>query len=154
MTTNPRDEKQRLEGVYSAMNDGELQSLAEDAASLTPEAVNALRAELSRRKLNVPVDDANPGWDEIQPRDLVTIRKFLAAPEAMIAKGLLESAGIECFVMDDNTARMYVSNAVGGGVRLQVNRTDAKMALEILEQPTPESAGYEENAEDEFDTKP
>ena len=152
---DPERARRRLETVYAAMNDGELESLAEDASSLTPEALEALRAELARRKLTITVPPDNADATEVQSRDLVTIRKFLSHPEAMIAKSELESAGIECFLIDEWTARMYVSIAVGG-IRLQVNRSDAEAALEILGQRMPESAepGSDwENDEDGFETK-
>jgi hypothetical protein len=38
-------------------------------------------------------------------RELVTIQSFRELPEAMLAKGMLNSAGIECFLLDDNTGR-------------------------------------------------
>jgi hypothetical protein len=50
---------------------------------------------------------------------------------ALLAKASLESAGIECYLADDNMARMEWSNLVGG-VRLSVKPQDAKDALRIL----------------------
>jgi Putative prokaryotic signal transducing protein len=139
-------EQRRLERVYSEMADGELQALAEDGASLTPVAVQVLTAEMSRRGLDIPVDTSRtespdgstPREEQVQPRDLVTIRTFQDFAEAMIAKGVLESAGIECFTMDENTAHNYFANTVGG-IRMQVNRPDAEAATELLKQPIPES---------------
>ena len=56
----------------------------------------------------------------------------------MLAKGILESAGIECFFVDENIVRMdwFISNLVGG-VKLKVKPEDAVEANAILEQPIP-----------------
>jgi hypothetical protein len=71
---------------------------------------------------------------------LVTIRRFTGLPEALLAKGSLESAGIECFLADDNYVRMdwFISNAIGG-VKLRVKPEDVDAANEILDQPIPEN---------------
>jgi hypothetical protein len=73
-------------------------------------------------------------------QQLVTIRKFRDLPEALLAKGCLESAGIEVVLCDDNMVRMdwFISNFVGG-VKLLVRPADAAIAREILEQPIPQN---------------
>lgn len=73
-------------------------------------------------------------------REMVTIRKFRDLPEALFAKGSLESAGIECAMVDDNMVRLdwFISNLLGG-VKLQVSVEDAADAEEILSQPIPEN---------------
>jgi hypothetical protein len=139
---NPEQERTRLRRVYSGMSEEELREIAEDGASLTPEAVQALTAEIARRGLDVFVSTSSPGEDTLQQRDLVTIRRFQTLSEAMVAKSVLDGAGIESFLFDDNTARMYVSIAVGG-IRMQVNRDDAEQALELLQQPTPDGSDVE-----------
>ena len=55
-------------------------------------------------------------------RELVTIQSFRELSQAMLAKGMLNSAGIECLLMDDNTGRMlgFISNVIGG-IRMKVN---------------------------------
>jgi Putative prokaryotic signal transducing protein len=150
---DPGRERKRLEGVYSGMTDEELQAMAEDGASLTSQALQVLSAEITRRKLDIAISTSRPGGasgspaarsseKEAEPEDLVTIRRFQNLSEADLARGLLESAGIESFLLDDNTARMYVSTVVGG-VSLQVNRADAEAASELLAQPIPESFDVE-----------
>jgi len=49
-------------------------------------------------------------------RELVTIQSFRDPLEAMLAKAMLDSAGIECFLADDNTGRIlgFASNVIGG----------------------------------------
>ena len=81
----------------------------------------------------------SPGSDVVERRELITIRKFRDLPEAILAKGLLESSGLECYLADDNMVRMdwFISNFVGG-VKLQVKPEDGEAANAILEQPIPE----------------
>jgi putative signal transducing protein len=121
--------------LYAGMSDEELKSIARDATGLTDFARLALRAELTKRGLGFAVDDAveeaQPNWE-----DLVVLRQFRDLPEALLAKGSLESAGIESFLVDDNMVRMdwFISNLVGG-VKLCVRPEDADEAHELLEQP-------------------
>lgn len=77
--------------------------------------------------------------DVAEFRELVTIGKYRDLPEALLAKGSLESAGIECFLSDDNVVRMdwFWSNLMGG-VKLNVRTEDADAALEILGQSASE----------------
>ena len=53
---------------------------------------------------------------QLEMRELVTIRQFRDLPEALLAKGSLESAGIACFLADENMVRLdwFISNFVGG----------------------------------------
>jgi hypothetical protein len=62
----------------------------------------------------------------------------------MLAKGILDSAGIECFLVDENMIRMnwFISNPLGG-IRLQVNRDDVEEAVTLLSEPTPEGFDIE-----------
>ena len=108
-------ERLRLAGTYAAMTDGELQHLARDPESLTEAAWEMLDEELDRRNLELPAQAINPE-PELDLRTLVTIRQFRDLPEALLAKGSLESAGIECFLRDDNLVRLdwFISNFVGG----------------------------------------
>ncbi len=66
-------ERKRLQRVYSGMTEGELRALAEDAVSLTSEAVQALSAEIVLRKLDIAVSKSG---DEggVRSEELVTIR--------------------------------------------------------------------------------
>jgi len=63
---------------------------------------------------------------------LVTIATYTVATDAYIAKGLLESAGITCFIFDENMSFVY-SNAVGG-IKLKVPSSQRILASEILKQ--------------------
>lgn len=131
---------------YTAMRDEELLELARDYESLTEPAQAALRAEFARRGLEVPLAQDAPGT--LENRKLVTLRRYRDLSEAIVARGMLESAGIEVFLQDENLVRLdwQVSNFIGG-IRLQVAEADAAAGLELLDQPVPESipfAGWSE----------
>jgi len=117
------------------MTDGELQRLARNPEALTELAWEALEDELDRRHLEIPSDDATPKR-ELDLRRLVTIRQFRDLPEALLAKGSLESTGIECFLRDDNMVRLdwFISNFIGG-VKLCVQPEDAAKAQSLLDEP-------------------
>lgn len=117
------------------MTDEELQKVAEDADSLTEIAGQVLDAEMSRRGISRPQPVS---WSELESKPMLTIAKFRDLPEALLAKGSLESSGIECVLVEDNIVRMdwFISNFVGG-IKLQVNAEDVAAATEILNQPIP-----------------
>jgi hypothetical protein len=120
------------------MNDGELELLAREAASLTESARAVLQAEMKHRGLHVDLPSDDLGHDAVEWDDLVVIRKFRDLPEALLAKGSLDSADIESFLSDDNMVRMdwFISNLLGG-IKLCVREKDAEAALEVLEQSIP-----------------
>jgi hypothetical protein len=161
---DPDQERRRLTEFYSGQMDGELEKVAHQAYELTDLARQALKAEIARRGLGIDlVENAplivkkelpvmpgdpppprpptqSPAPDgEIELRNLVTIRKFRDLPEALLAKGSLESAGIEAVLTDDNIVRLdwFWSNLMGG-IKLNVDPQDAEVANSILDQPIPE----------------
>ncbi len=139
--TADHDESDRLSERYSGMSDGELEKFAADSTSLTDEARNALANEMQRRSLKVesPLLTEDESSSEVTFQSLVTVRRFRDLPEALLAKGSLESASIESFLGDDNMVRMdwFISNLLGG-IKLLVKPEDAEVANQILEQPIPE----------------
>jgi hypothetical protein len=65
--------------------------------------------------------------------------------QAWLAKSNLESSAIECNLVDDNMVRLHWGMVnVLGGVKLQVKREDAEVALELLEQPVLEQPDEDE----------
>ena len=55
-------------------------------------------------------------------------------PQALLAKSVLESAAIECFLGDDNLIRMdWLWSNLLGGIKLRVRREDALVASRLLE---------------------
>jgi len=128
-------ERQRLAENYAAMSDGELMELARNPESLTDAAWDALEDELERRDLEAPAEHVQAA-PEIDLRTLVPIRQFRDLPEALLAKGCLESAGIECYLRDDNMVRLdwFISNFIGG-IKLCVRPEEAETARQLLDQP-------------------
>ena len=139
---DPEEERQRLSKLYAGMSDGELEAVAEDSAELTDIARQALTDELARRHPEegaLADTGADPGRDLLELADVVSIRQFRDLHEALLAKGALDSAEIESFLVDDNMIRMdwFYSNLVGG-IKLCVKQEDAEAALDLLEQSIPE----------------
>ena len=147
-------ERARLQALYAAMSDEELQEVADDADSLTHVARTTLRAEMLRRGLEAP--ETNPrvegvgshpaaqnlvvaGGGERQASGPVIVGRYRDLAIASVAKSILDSAGIESFLADDNVIRMdwFYSNAVGG-IKLFVRGEDAAEARQLLESQAPE----------------
>lgn len=134
----PEHERRRIAGVYAAMSDEELGSIAESGDELSTAALEAFQAEVARRGLTISIVPGR-GEDVFEFTETVTLRQFRDLPEALLAKGSLESAGIQAYLVDDNMVRMdwFISNLLGG-IKLKVRAEDAEAALEILNQPIPE----------------
>ncbi len=139
----PEQERERIAGVYSGMSDEELGKIAESGFELSEIAHQALQAEIARRGLNIAIASP-PGIDVYELNELVTIREYRDLLEAQMAKGNLESAGIESYLVDDNIISLnwFYSNLVGG-VKLKVHPDDVEAANEILNQPIPENLNVE-----------
>ena len=135
---------------YRAMSETELMELARGYDDLVDEAQTALRAEFARRELEPPLieEEDDPAADEDNP-DLVTVGRYRDSPEAFVARAVLEDAGIDCFLRDENTVRMdwLLSNLIGG-MRLQVAAKDEAAAREVLSQPAPQN--FEIDSGEEF----
>jgi Putative prokaryotic signal transducing protein len=125
--------------LYRPMSELELQSLLADWHSLIPEARSALAAEFASRSLEL-IEPPPPSEEELPEfRDLTTVRRYRDLSEALVARAVIESAGIFCFLKDENLVRLdwQVSNFIGG-IRLQVAATDVEAAEAILSQPVPD----------------
>jgi hypothetical protein len=75
--------------------------------------------------------------DKQDPDKFVTVGKYLESVDAQMAKGLLESAGIECFLQGEN------ANSLLGAAfraRLLVHKQDEAVAKQILSGPDDESS--------------
>lgn len=149
----PEQEHERITAVYSGMSDGELERIAHSGDELTDVANEALKTEISRRGIDLSVTtprdsevdlslstNSTPGDEIAEFADPITLRKFRDLPEALFAKGSLESAGIKSYLLDENMVRMdwFISNSLGG-IKLQVGREDVEAATEILNQPIPDN---------------
>ncbi len=130
---DPEQEQTRLAALYAGMDDGQLEDLAEDRASLTEVARASLENELARRGITLGSDDAPAG--AVDYRELKVVRTFSGSGEALLAKGFLESGGIECILSDENNALQDLEGLGSAReIRLQVKPEDAEAAVEVLNQ--------------------
>lgn len=113
-------------------------------------AQEGLRAEFARRKLDPPLVEEPEEWGF---RNVVTVRRYRDLPGAYVGRSLLELAGIQAWIADENVVRMdwFYSNLVGG-LRLQVEECDEADAREILDAEAPRTIQY---SQDEiYDSQP
>src|ERR1700747_2394713 len=134
MTVDWDKERKRVRDVYAGMEDGELQKIARDADGLTEVAREELEAEMGRRGMKLPAKRIKAGATQVGRPPVIVVR-YLFLPDAQVAKSILDSAGIESFLADENVVRMdwFYSNAVGG-IKLLVRHEDAETAKKLLEE--------------------
>ncbi len=140
------DKRQRFAATYTAMSEAELMALARTYDTLSEPAQDALRAEFAERGLEPPLlddDESEPG-DQKPLQKLVTVRRYRDLSEAIVARSVIEGAGMYCFLQNENMVRLdwQLSNFIGG-IRLQVAESDAAAAEEILSAPVPASIEME-----------
>lgn len=125
-----------LSATYAQMSDDELLDIAARYDTLTPDAQPLLRAEFKKRSLEPPEITEPDG--QVESRNLVTLRRYRDMAEALMAKSVLDSAGIFSYLRDENTVRMdWMWSNLMGGMRLQVAAEDVAQAEELLSQPIP-----------------
>jgi hypothetical protein len=145
----PEEDAAKLEERYKLRTDKELMADARNYDEMVDGAKVAIRAEFERRGLEPPmvyewVPDEPPGSRPEPAPDkdvqLVTVQRYRDLSEAIVARSVLESAGILCFLQDENVVRLDwgYSNFIGG-MRLQVQVEDEPDALELLKQSAPQS---------------
>jgi hypothetical protein len=127
-------EKQRLEKLFAGMEDEELEKVSGDWLKLTGPAKAALRAEMAKRGMNLEEIDRlerEGPWRPDPPP--VVIRRYRDLPDAWIAQSVIDSAGIDSVLLDENIVGLnwFYSNAMGG-VKLQVRARDAEDADALL----------------------
>ena len=142
MTSKPESDETLFATTYQGMSEPELMRTARVYDTLREPAQAALRAEFARRGLEPPLIDAEE--ESIAFRKLVTIRRYRDLSEAIVARAVIEAAGIYCFLQNENIVRLdwQISNFIGG-IRLQVPEVDAVAAEEILSEPVPASIEIE-----------
>jgi hypothetical protein len=126
-----------LEIQLTEMSELELTEFGAQYDSLTDEAQRLVRAEFGRRSLDPPLIDDEP---PVESRGVRTIRQYRDQADALLARSVLESAGIPCFLRDENTIRIdWLWSNLMGGMRLQVAEQDVEAAEALLSNPIPES---------------
>ena len=139
---NWQQEEQRLRGLYRSVSDVELTKIAVDPAALTDVARAVLEEErLSRGRPSLAAEAEQRAEKERndQGREPVLIRRYRDLPEASIAQSMLESAGIESYLADENMVRLdwFYSNLIGG-IKLIVHREDLESSTKLLGEATPD----------------
>jgi hypothetical protein len=129
------EERQRLARWYGAMGEEELKEIAKREGSLTDVAREVVRAELLRRGLKVEEEELTKLGAGDSKMKLAKIRDFMFVPDALVAKSILDSAGIECFLSDETTIRMdWLWSNLLGGVKLWVREEDVETARALLKE--------------------
>jgi putative signal transducing protein len=137
-------ERERFVGRYADLSDGELINIAREPWALSEAAWEALEDEFDRRGLELPRPVSVPQVESLEQRNLVLLRRFRDLPEALLAKGKLDSEGIPCFLADENMVRLdwFISNLLGG-VKILVDAEDFAEAARLLNEPIPEGLDFE-----------
>lgn len=74
----------------------------------------------------------------------IVLRRFRDMPDAFLFSSILDSAGIECYLADENTIRMdWFWSDFLGRIKLCVRKTDAETASSLLDQSVPEKFDVE-----------
>jgi Putative prokaryotic signal transducing protein len=133
-------EQKRLEVLYARLEDAELQKIGSDPDSLTEVARQVLGTEMSKRGMTLPANTPR----HVELPSPVAIRRYRDLPEASIAKSILDSAGIQSLLVDDNLVRLdwFYSNLVGG-IKVLVRQEDVEAAVALLAQEVPETFDVE-----------
>jgi hypothetical protein len=158
--TDPQ-EMQRLQERYAQMTEEELRAVADDGYELTETAQQMLQSEIRQRRLNIKLKDkaetSEPAavdlpQDDFDPSnlDLVVARRVWDQAEAIQVKGILNSAGIPCFLGPDNLEDPEAfSIKFDNGLDLKIRYVDQRHAIQALQQSLPPDPGIE-NAADIF----
>jgi hypothetical protein len=80
---------------------------------------------------------------ELDPEQFVTVARFMDPVEAHMAKGVLESADLQCFLQGENANNLL---GVAFRARLLVHRKDEEAARELLSGG--DASGLEPEASD------
>jgi Putative prokaryotic signal transducing protein len=68
------------------------------------------------------------------------LRRYRDLPDAVVAKSILDSEGIDCVLSDENLVRMdWFWSGLLGGVKLWVRQQDLAQAQDLISQRTPDA---------------
>jgi hypothetical protein len=137
---DPEHEQERLAARYAAMSELELLKVGQNPGALTDWAFETLREEMAKRGLDwagkdlpVPSQMVRPDTKEDLGNTPVVIRQYRDIPEAMTDRMILEAAGIDCFLYDENMVRLdWLWSNLLGGLKLVVRQSDVEDALRAL----------------------
>lgn len=142
-TIDPTEEYRRLKELYAQMSDGQLQVMAGQIDDMTDVAKEVLRAEISRRGLDVHPPEG-PGKDSApSEEDLTRIWVAEDSKEAQAVMDALESNGIPACL---GTEKMeFVDGSFEEKSAVKVVTPDQGRALQLFAQYFP----WEEESEEE-----
>jgi len=149
---DPQVERQRLAKLYATMNDLELADVAGEPTALSEWAFDALRNEMRKRGL----DWAGAGAPLATVREAASVktdesgnvpevlRAYRDMTDALTDRMVLEGAGIECYLFDENMVRLdWLWSNLLGGVKLVVRKKDVEQSERLLGQNVPEKFDLE-----------
>jgi DNA-directed RNA polymerase subunit M/transcription elongation factor TFIIS len=137
---DPEQQWRDLRSNYSRMTEGELMAVIADLDELTPVAVEAVKAELAGRGLDLAtvaksqaeepelVSDEPP---DIDADDLVTLVRLWDESEARRIKGILDAASIPSYLGPENVfdlAELIENFAAGVDLKVSVKVRDHAQA--------------------------
>src|SRR5437899_11029067 len=99
---DPDHEQDQFAANYSQMSDGELLEIALQPWALSDAAGDALEDEFDHRGLDLAEPEGLPRMTVPEKRNLVMVRRYGDLLEALLAKGSIESAGIESSLAGDS----------------------------------------------------
>jgi hypothetical protein len=93
-------------------------------------------------------NEKKEGGFEFDPEQFVMIARYLVPMEAQMAKGVLESASLECFLHGENANNLL---APAFRARLMVHKKDEEAARKLLDTPADDNALPETTDEENGD---
>jgi hypothetical protein len=74
------------------------------------------------------------------------VKRFYALTEALVAKSVMDSAGIDSLLTDEDVVQLVYPNLVGG-LKLMVRPDDLETAVELLSQVSTDEIPSEEETD-------
>jgi hypothetical protein len=148
---DPVPERERLAKRYAAMSVLELEKVGRDPGALTDWAFAALREMMAQRELDwVGKDLSGPSsYQAIKKQEErenipVVVREYRDLPPAISHRMMLNAAGIDCYLYNENMVRLdwRWSNLLGG-VKLVVRQKDVEDATRLLNETAIEEFAVE-----------
>jgi hypothetical protein len=128
-----------IQANYAKLSDKKLIDLAAEAHKLLPEAQAILKQEINKRSIEAELStqEVAEEFDDVLEVEvkLQTIAHFREYSRALVAKSLLESEGIPCFVVGGTHFSIGQLGLVGNTMsshQLSVSANDAQAAIMLL----------------------